>query len=84
MNTNTFQAGRTYYGRSVCDHDCVITVEVISRTAKTIKAKTARGVQTFRVSEYNGTEQVRPWGSYSMAPIVGADRELAKGVDTVA
>lgn len=71
---NTFQPGQTYWTRSICDHDHIITVQVLSRTAKTIKAKTTRGVQTFRISSYNGVEQVKPWGTYSMAPIVGADR----------
>jgi len=74
---NTFQAGRTYFTRSICDSEHIITVQVLSRTAKTIKAKTARGVQTFRISEYAGVEQVKPWGAYSMAPIVGADRVQA-------
>lgn len=66
----TFQAGKTYATRSICDHNCIIRVSVVSRTAKTIK--TADG-KTFRISEYQGVEQVKPWGSYSMAPIVGAD-----------
>ena len=66
---NTFQAGKTYTARSVCDHDCVIRVTVASRTAKTIK--TAAG-KTLRVGVYQGVEFVKPWGTYSMAPIVSA------------
>lgn len=69
MNT-TFEAGKTYATRSICNHDCIIRVTVASRTAKTIK--TSEG-KTLRISEYRGVEQVKPWGSYSMAPIVGAD-----------
>lgn len=72
-----FETGKTYAGRSVCDHDCVITVKVVARTAKTIKAETARGTQTFRVGSRNGVEFVKPWGSYSMAPFVFADRVQA-------
>lgn len=64
-----FQVGQTYATRSVCDHDCVIRVTVARRTAKTI---TTDGGKTLRVSEYDGAEQVKPWGSYSMAPIVSA------------
>lgn len=85
-----FQAGRTYYTRSVCDHDCIITVEVVSRTAKTIKARTSKGLVTLRVSEYSDRsrldviEQVKPWGSYSMAPIVGADREQPSALSAAA
>lgn len=66
---NTFQVGKTYATRSVCDHNCIISVTVASRTAKTIK--TADG-KTLRIQEYRGIEQVKPWGSYSMAPIVDA------------
>jgi len=69
---NKFEAGKTYSTRSICDHNCIITVEVISRTAKTIKAKTDDGLKTLRIGEYDGAEFVKPWGSYSMAPIVFA------------
>lgn len=31
-----FEIGKTYTTRSVCDHDCVFTIEVIKRTDKTI------------------------------------------------
>ena len=72
-----FETGKTYFTRSVCDHDCIITFEVIGRTAKTIKARTSRGEQTFRISEWNGIEQVKPWGNYSMCPVVSADRITA-------
>ena len=67
---STFQVGSTYATRSACDHDCIIRVTVAKRTAKTI---TTDDDKVLRVSEYRGIEQVKPWGSYSMAPIVGAD-----------
>jgi hypothetical protein len=67
-----FEAGKTYSTRSVCDHDCIISVTIEKRTAKTVTA-TVRGEQkTFRVAEYDGAEFIKPWGSYSMAPIVRA------------
>lgn len=69
-----FEAGKTYSTRSACDQDCVIRVTVASRTAKTIK--TAAG-KTLRVGQYQGVEFVKPWGSYSMAPIVSAERVAA-------
>ena len=65
-----FEVGKSYSTRSICDHECVVRVSVVSRTAKTIR--TAEG-KSFRVFDYQGVEQVRPWGRYSMAPIVGAD-----------
>lgn len=67
----TFQIGGTYQTRSVCDSDCIIRVTVATRTAKTIK--TSEG-KTLRIGAYDGAEFVKPWGSYSMAPIVRADR----------
>lgn len=73
MATAAFQVGKTYQTRSACDHDCIVSLTVVSRTAKTIKANAGhRGIKTLRVSEYEGREQVKPWGSYSMAPIVDA------------
>lgn len=72
--TKTFEAGKTYYTRSICDHDHIIRVTVVGRTAKTIK--TDKG-KTFRIFVLDGVERVKPWGSYSMCPIVGADRVAA-------
>lgn len=73
-----FQAGKTYATRSACDHDCIIRVAVIRRTAKTITATVRGEEKTLRVSEYDGVEQVKPWGSFSMAPIVSADERAEK------
>jgi hypothetical protein len=44
-------------------------VTVAKRTAKTI---TTDAGKVLRVAEYDGAEYVKPWGSYSMAPIVWA------------
>jgi hypothetical protein len=64
-----FQAGKTYQTRSICDSEQIIAVTVAKRTAKTIKTT---GGKTLRVGQYDGVEFVRPWGNYSMAPIVRA------------
>ncbi len=68
---NTFQAGRTYQTRSICDSECLIRATIAKRTAKTVT--TADG-KTFRISVYEGVEQFKPWGSYSMAPAISANR----------
>ena len=65
----TFTSGNTYTARSIGDHNCIISVKVANRTAKTI---TTEAGKTLRVGLYNGVEFVKPWGSYSMAPIVRA------------
>ena len=67
---HTFQPGQTYATRSICDHDCIIRVAVASRTAKTIKTVDGK---TLRIGVYGDAELVKPWGTYSMAPIVRAN-----------
>jgi hypothetical protein len=69
-----FQVGKTYQARSICDADCIIRATITKRTNKTVT--TADG-KSFRVKEYAGVEQFKPWGSYSMAPIMSADRVAA-------
>ena len=66
-----FQVGKTYWTRSICDADCIISVKVAKRTEKRIT--TSEG-KVLGIRIWQGVEQVKPWGSYSMAPIVGADR----------
>ena len=65
-----FEVGKTYSTRSIGDHNCIITITIAKRTAKTV---TTTNGKTFRPYEYNGVEQIKPWGNYSMSPIVGAD-----------
>lgn len=67
-----FEAGKTYTTRSICDHDCVISVTIEKRTAKTVSATVRGELKTFRVAEYDGAEYIKPWGSYSMAPMIRA------------
>lgn len=68
-----FESGKTYTTRSICDHDCIISLTVIKRTAKTITADLGhRGVKVLRIKDYDGEETVKPWGSYSMAPQIRA------------
>jgi hypothetical protein len=64
-----FQVGKTYSTRSACDHNCIFSITVVARTAKTIKTSNGK---TLRVSEYDNRETVKPMGSYSMAPIIAA------------
>lgn len=68
----TFQIGKTYTTRSICDYECIISITVLARTAKTIKANVRGELKTLRIAEYEGREMVKPWGSYSMAPAIKA------------
>lgn len=68
-----FQTGKTYSTRSVCDSDCIIAVTIEKRTEKTVTCKVRGESKKFRVSlDYSGQEYFKPWGSYSMAPIITA------------
>ena len=67
-----FVVGRTYTTRSVADHDCLISISVVSRTPKTIKALVRGEEKTLRIKVYDGVETVKPWGTFSMAPVIRA------------
>lgn len=74
-----FEIGKTYETRSACNHDCIITITVTARTAATITTVNDSGeVQKLRInkksSEYRNAETVYPWGRYSMAPMISADK----------
>lgn len=73
--TVQFEAGRTYWTRSICDHNCIIKVTIARRTAKTVVTDAGK---RFRVDTWEGAETISPWGSYSMAPTLKATdtREL--------
>lgn len=72
-----FQVGQTYQTRSVCDSDCIFTLEVISRTAKFLTLK--QYGKTFRrgIYVYSNTERCQFSGAHSMAPSISADRKKA-------
>lgn len=74
--TATFQAGRTYQVRSVCDADCIFQYEVLKRTAKTLTIKSRmRGERRVGIkADDQGVEIAWPEGLYSMAPIMQANR----------
>lgn len=72
MTITSFKTGATYMGRFICDADSIFTRTVTKRTAKTVWLKDSRGtVKSYRVKEYVAL------GSYSMAPGLHADREVA-------
>jgi len=67
-----FKPATKYSTRSICDHNCIFEIKVVSRTAKTIKALFHGELKTYRVSIYDGVERIKPCGSYSMCPIITA------------
>ena len=76
--TKQFQIGQTYATRSICDHDCIFSFVVLGRTAKTVTV-TVHGKTVRRgLSIFDGVEQFKPFGNYSMCAIIGADDLQAK------
>lgn len=73
----TFQVGRTYRCRSICDYDCIFSFTVSARTDKTVTI-TAHGKPVRRkVRLSDGVEAIDPHGRYSMSPVLRAT-DLAK------
>lgn len=70
---SVFQVGKTYTTRSVCDHDCIIYVPVLRRTEKTLTTLVRGEEKTLHIIVWKGVECVKPWGTYSMSPIVSAE-----------
>lgn len=79
MNTiKQFQVGQTYSTRSACDYDCVFSFTVIKRTAKFVTIEDRHGkVRRCGIKVWDNVESCFPLGSYSMAPIISAEKTAA-------
>jgi len=69
-----FKVDKEYLTSSVCDHNCIFKFKIVRRTEKSvwitgsqIKKETRKGLYI-----YNEAENFKPFGSYSMAPIIRA------------
>ena len=73
-----FQAGATYQTPSICDHNCIFSYTVISRTEKTVTIKSRiRGQRRCKISVFGGVETIFPEGRYSMCPVIDASKIAA-------
>lgn len=77
----TFETGKTYMMRSICDHECIWKYKVIKRTKATITLQNvnySKEITTHRISkgasEFYGAETIYPLGKYSMCPSLRADK----------
>jgi hypothetical protein len=73
-----FEAGKTYWTTSIGDSECIWTITVLRRTAKTLYVTDENGnAKTLRVKvdTYDGGETVAPKGNYSMSPTISASKE---------
>ena len=73
-----FQINHTYYDRSSYDYDTIISFKILARTEKTVTVEMHGKTVKRGVYVYDGREQFRPYGTYSMCAIVSADREMVK------
>lgn len=86
MNATTtatkFEAGTTYYDRSACNWDCIYRVTVVRRTAKSVWITESHGDREPKrraIVDYgDGIERFYPFGRYSMASVMRADRTVAE------
>lgn len=64
---NTFEIGKEYFTRSICDHNCIFTVKIVKRTAKTVTfLRDGKERRTKLFTDERG-EYIAPY-RYSMAP----------------
>lgn len=77
-----FAAGRTYRTRSACDHKCIFGFEIVRRSAASVWIREEGGAEVKRrkITVYRGVETFAPFGSYSMSPIISADRPSTEAV----
>lgn len=70
-----FEEGKKYYCRSICDHGCIFTIEVVKRTAKTVTYIYDGQQRRSNIKlDDNGNEYIKP-DNYSMAPVFRAERQ---------
>lgn len=72
-----FKVGQTVTARSACDSECVFVWTVTARSARfvTFTDDTGRDARVgVKVDAHTGAEWAMPQGSFSMAPVVRADR----------
>jgi hypothetical protein len=73
-----FQISATYATRSIGDWNCIYSFEIISRTEKTVTISVHGRIVSRRISVNDNVETFKPFGSYSMAAVISADKTLAQ------
>ncbi len=69
-----FEVGKTYSQCHIGDSELFSHFIVLARTAKTVTVQSHSKIMRRGLSVYNDVEQFKPFGSYSMCMIVGADK----------
>lgn len=79
--TIKFKVGQTVTCRSACDYNCIFSWDILARTVKTITV--TDGYATKRIGikvNSEGVETAKPYGNYSMAPVVFASENFSSEV----
>ena len=85
--TSTFEVGKVYQARSIGDYNCKITVTILARTKCFVTAQETSGGKSFKepkrykIETWDSSENIWPWGKYSMCTPLGAYQELESGDD---
>lgn len=83
MAIQAFKPNTTYACRSIGDHNCIWSFVVVRRTAKCIwiqeDGKTT--VERRGIYVYDDIEKIRPFGTYSLCPVLSADKIVPEPVD---
>lgn len=72
---NKFEIGKEYFSRSVCDSNCIFTIKITGRTAKTVSYDYMGESRRSKIRVDESGEYIRP-DRYSMAPVFRAAREI--------
>ena len=74
-NMKKFEVGKAYYSRSICNHECIFTIEVVKRTEKSVTYIYDGKQRRSMIKTDESGEYIKP-DRYSMAPTFRADREV--------
>jgi hypothetical protein len=77
LSVNRFEIGQELAVRSLGDWDCVFRFTVIGRTEKFVTLRYFSDTLRVKIREWSdGVEYCYPLGTYSMAPMLKADRVI--------
>ena len=67
-----FQVGKNYSTNSICDSNCWFPFVIKRRTDKNVWIEYSGTTTRRKIDIWDGVESIKPFGSYSMAPILRA------------
>jgi hypothetical protein len=68
----TIKVGQTLTARSICDSDCIFSVEVLERKGSFVSVKVQGNIKRVKVFSDESGEYIFAMGKYSMCPIFRA------------